>query len=91
MFFLIEKEYILIDLNLIFPTKPSELKIPISVESYDEKTAEKLPKLLCCRKAHSFQSIKDIQNLISQIEDANEDFVKISSLYLFHFLRNKPS
>ena len=28
------------DLNYIFPMKPSELKISISVESYDEKTGE---------------------------------------------------
>ena len=32
--------YILVDLNLISPMKPSEFIIPISVESYDEKTAE---------------------------------------------------
>ena len=31
---------ILIDLSKIFPMEPSELKISISVESYDEKTAE---------------------------------------------------
>ena len=32
--------YILKDLNMIFPMKPSEFKTSISVESYDEKTAE---------------------------------------------------
>ena len=32
--------YILIDLNYIFLMKPSEFKIFISVESYDEKIAE---------------------------------------------------
>ena len=31
---------ILIDLSNIFPMEPSELKISISVESYDEKTSE---------------------------------------------------
>ena len=31
---------ILIDLREIFPMKLSELKISVSVESYDEKTAE---------------------------------------------------
>ena len=30
----------LIDLNHIFPMKPSEFKISISDETYDEKTAE---------------------------------------------------
>ena len=34
-----EIEYILIDLNEMFPMKPSEFKISCSVESYDEKTA----------------------------------------------------
>ena len=28
------------DLHYIFPSKPSEFKISISVESYDEKTTE---------------------------------------------------
>ena len=32
--------HIVIDLSWIFPLEPSELKISISVESYDEKTAE---------------------------------------------------
>ena len=32
--------YILIGLNQTFPMKPSEFKIFISVESYDEKTSE---------------------------------------------------
>ena len=31
--------YVLIDLNYIFPMRPSEFKISIPVESYDEKTA----------------------------------------------------
>ena len=30
----------LIDLNEIFPMKPSESKISLSVDSYDKKTAE---------------------------------------------------
>ena len=55
-----EKRYILIDLNLIFPMKPSEFKISFPVKSYDVKTAQKLPKLLRCRRTHSFQTIKNI-------------------------------
>ena len=35
-----------------------ELKISISVESYDEK----LVKLIHCRKAHNFQAIQDIES-----------------------------
>ena len=33
-------ELILIDLNQIFPMKPSEFEISLLVESYDKKTAE---------------------------------------------------
>ena len=55
-----EIRYILINLHYIFPIKPSEFKIFISVESYGEKTAENLPKLIHYRKAHGFQTIKDI-------------------------------
>ena len=33
-------KYILIDRNQIFPMKPSEFNISISVDSNDEKTAE---------------------------------------------------
>ena len=40
--------------------KLSDFKISISVESYDEKIAENLPKLLRCRKAHNFKTIKDV-------------------------------
>ena len=49
-------EIIMIDLNL------SYFKISISVESYEEKTAENYRKLLHFRKAHSFQTIKDIDS-----------------------------
>ena len=38
----------------------SELEISLPVESYDKKTAEKLPKLLRCRKVHGFKTVKDI-------------------------------
>ena len=50
----------MVDLSQIIPMKTLEFKIPISVESYDEKTAEKLPKFQRCRKAHSLQTITDI-------------------------------
>ena len=39
-FFEYEIGYILIDLSYVFPMLPSEFKISILVESYDEKTAE---------------------------------------------------
>ena len=35
-----EIDYNLIDLNYIFPIKPSDFRISISVDSYDEKTVE---------------------------------------------------
>ena len=38
--------------------EPSDLKISISVESYDEKTAENYR----CQKAHSFQTSIDIDS-----------------------------
>ena len=40
LFFLIGIDYMLLDLNEIFPTKPLEFKFIISVESYAEKTSE---------------------------------------------------
>ena len=49
---------ILIDLKQIFPMKPSEFKIFISVKIYDEKTEE----IIAFGKAHSFQTIKDIES-----------------------------
>ena len=39
--------------------KPLEFKISVSVESYDEKTAENLQTLLHCRKTLSLQTIID--------------------------------
>ena len=39
-YFLYKMRCIRIDLGKIFPMKPSEFKNSISVESYDEKTAE---------------------------------------------------
>ena len=40
MFFKLEIVYILIDSNKIFPMKPSEFRISISVVRYNGKTAE---------------------------------------------------
>ena len=62
--------------------KPSELKIPISVESYDEKTAGNYRN---CYVAVRSQILK------AQIKDLNEDCVKISRPYHLYFPRNKPS
>ena len=58
------------------------------------KNCWKLPKLLRCRKAHSLQTIKDIDTKfisIAQIKDLNKICVKISRPYLITFQRNKPS
>ena len=40
IYFKFEIGYVLIDLHQIFSMKPSELKIFISVENFDDKTAE---------------------------------------------------
>ena len=66
--------------------KPSEFKISISVESYDEKTAENYRNSYVAEKP-----IVIAQILIAQIDDLNEDCVEISGPYLLYFLRNKPS
>ena len=62
---------ILIGMKQIFPMKPSEFKIFISVESYDKKNCWKLPKFQQFRKSHSFQT------LIAQIEDLKNECVEI--------------
>ena len=51
--------YILIDLTWVFPTKPSELKISLSVKSYHEKIAEYYWNCYVAEK-RSFETIKDI-------------------------------
>ena len=40
--------------------KPSEFKISISVQSYDEKTAENYRNYYVAQKVYSFQTIEDI-------------------------------
>ena len=74
---------IMIDLDYIFPMKPSEYKNSISIESYDEKAAENYRNCYFAKKPLSF--------LIAQIEDLYKDWVKISHSYLLYFPRNKPS
>ena len=62
--------------------KVSELKVSISVESYDEKTAEnKLP---------NYQRYRS-KILIAEIESLNKYFVNISRPYLLYFPRHKLS
>ena len=57
--FKIEIGYIQIDLDYIFPMKPSEYKISILVESYIEKKDENYRNCYVAEKC-SFQSIKHI-------------------------------
>ena len=72
--------------------KPSESKISISIEGYDENLLKIIEiAMLPKSKAHSFQTIKDIDFKSSQIEDLNKDCVKISRHYLLYLLINKPS
>ena len=77
-------ELILIDLTQIFPMKSLEFEIFLSVK--------KLPKWLRYRKTQSFETICDIDPtfLITQIDDLNQDCVKISRLYLLYFPRTNP-
>ena len=64
--------------------KPLLLYISISVESYYEKNCWKLLILLRCRKAHSFQTIKD--------NDLKFGYNKLKTFpYLLYNPRNKPS
>ena len=61
----------LIALSKIFPMKPSKTKNFFSVKSYDEKPAQNYRKLLRCRKANNFQTIKYI--------DAKFDYHKLKT------------
>ena len=66
--------------------KPSELKKFISVESYDEKTAENYLNCYVVEKRLVSKLSKiSIPNLIALMEDLNEDCVKISHPYLLYF------
>ena len=58
--------------------KPSELKISISVKSYDEKTAERYRNFYVAEKRIVFKlSMIRSLILIAQIEVLNEDCVKM--------------
>ena len=61
--------------------KPSEFKISIPVESYDEKTNENYRNCYASEKR-----IRDIDSkfFIAQIEDFNKDCVKISRRYILY-------
>ena len=59
--------------------KPLDFNASISVESYDEKTAENYRN---CYVAYNLSQIP---------QDLNDDCVKISRLYLLYYPRNKPS
>ena len=74
--------------ELDFYIKPLEFKISISAESYDKKSL-KINEIATLPKMHSFEDRSQI--LIAQIEDLNEDCVKISRLYFLFFQRYKPS
>ena len=68
--------------------KLSELNIYISGQSYDEKTAKNYQNWYVAKK----RIVSKTSNFfITEIEDLNEDFVKISLSYLIYFSRNKPS
>ena len=69
----------------------SEFRISISVESYDEKTAENYRNFYVAEKPIVFKISKISITTIPQIKDLDEDCVKMSGPYLIYFLRNKPS
>ena len=71
--------------------KPSELKISISVKSYDEKSAENYRNCYVVEKSIISKLSKVSQILIAQIEDLNEDGVQISRSYILYFVIYKPS
>ena len=72
--------------------KPSQFKISISVESYHEKTDENYQNSYIVEKGlfPNYQRYLS-QIVIVQIEDSNEDCVKIQRPYLLYFPRYKPS
>ena len=64
--------------------EPSEVKISISVYSYDEKTAEDYRNFYVAEKRIFINYERYLpQILIAQIEDLNVVCVKISRLQLF--------
>ena len=73
--------------------KPSESKISLSLESYDEKTAENYRNCYVAEECIGFKlwkiSIKKI--LLAQIGDFNRYCINISLPYILYSLRNKPS
>ena len=94
LFFEFDIGYILIELNQIFPMKPSELKISLSVESYDEKPDENeqncyvAEKRIVSKLSEKYWS----QMQIGQTKNFNEDCVKIlvpMNFCLMNFLRKK--
>ena len=66
--------------------KPSELKISISVESYDENTTENYRN---CYIAEKRIVSKQYLGYRFQILDLIGDYVKISRPYISYFLINK--
>ena len=74
--------------------KPSEFEIYFQVESYNEKTAENCRNCYDADKRIISKLLKiSILNFDSttQIEDFNQDCVKILRSYLQYFPRNKSS
>ena len=93
IFFKFEIGYILITLKKIFSLKSSELKISIWFKSSDEENCRKLPKLLHCQKAHSFQTVKYInpEFLYHKLKTGIKIMSKFPRLYHLYFPRSKLS
>ena len=85
--------YILTNLNQIFPITLSEFETFISVEIYIEKNCCKWSIWLRCRKAHSFETIRDVnpkfwkQNLYTWMKVMSKFHVSI----ILYLPKNKPS
>ena len=92
VFWKIEIEYILVDLKEIFPVKPSEFKVLISVERYDEKTAENYRNCYVAEKRIVFKLLKiSIPNFNSTNWTLEWRLFKDSRPYFLYLPRNKPS
>ena len=70
--------------------KPSEFELSLSVENYEKKTVANFRNNYVAENHIVSKLLKIlIPNFITEIEDLNQDFVKISRPYLQYFLRNK--
>ena len=83
-FFKFKIRWTLIDLNQIFPMKPLEFEISLSIISFDKKNCRKLLTFLGCRKAPNYQRYRS-QISVAQFYDFNQKISKCLRPYLQNF------